>query len=83
MPLFVVVFNQWFDQGKIPQKITRDVITLLKNTPDGDEIEDFWHITLFNTYLKILPHILTSYQEVTADKLISIKKICVMKKRTV
>ena len=66
------VFNHWFAQGAILGSITKGVITLLKKEGRyvrGD-LDDYRHITLLNTELKILAWVLANRLQLVISDLI-------------
>ena len=79
------MFNHWFAQGAIHGSVNKSVITLLKK---GDRhvwegLDDYRHITLLNTELKILAMVLANRLQVVISDLIGPEQTFAMKRRTI
>ena len=84
IPILTTLFNHWFEQGSIPRKMNRGMITLLKKDKRaGGKIDNFRPITLLNTELKILAKILSNRLQIVLGSLIGPEQTCSVKGRSI
>jgi len=85
VPILTDVFNNWFTLGRIPKRITKGVITLLKkggrNVWEG--LDDYRPITLLNTELKILARVLANRLRLVVGDLIELEQNYAVKGRSI
>ena len=85
IPILTDVFNHWFAQGAIPGSVTKGVITLLKKGGRhvGEGLDDYRHITLLNTELKILARVLANRLQLVISDMIGPEQTFAVKGRSI
>ena len=85
VPILTEVFDHWIVQGAISGSITKGVITLLKKSGKHvwERFDDYRHITLLNTELKILGRVWANRWQLVIRDLIGLEQTFAVKGRSI